>query len=272
MKNRLCAQIISEWGIIMDQSNIVKKGLSVMLAVLICLAGLQVSAADVSAVGKATVTLGKRTKTTAVLKIKKTRGVTGCHVYCSLTKKGPYHRIGPTLDSRFTLRKLKKNKEYYVKVRTYHTSGYRITMGGFSRRIRIGKFVEVPASEKYAAKVLTLINERRGEEDLPALKMKKELNAAASIRAKELAETDSSIVRPDGRDALTVLTDEEIGYEVAGENTDIGSATPAEAVRTWMQDDGYRAQILNGDYKYMGLGYYDSSKGDQYYWSLILIR
>ena len=128
----------------------------------------------------------------------------------------------------------------------------------------------VTLADKYAAQVLELVNAERAKEDLPALKASDALNKAANIRAKELV-TENSPNRPDGRNGCSGLTDEKIVYETAGENIASGCKTPKDVVEKWLEDAGHRAQIMSSDYTYMGVGYYETTKGDQYYWSQLFM-
>ena len=220
------------------------------------------------ALGRAGVSVSRRTGTTAELTMKKMSGVTGYQVFLSTKKKGKYSQIGATRTTSFKMSKLKKNKVYYVKVRAYKTSGSRIVTGKYSSVVKIGKYVAVTTEDKYAAQVLKLVNEERAREELAPLKASTALDKAACIRAKELV-TQNSPNRPDGRNGCSVLTDEKIVYESAGENIASGCKTPKDVVEKWMADAGHRSQIMSTDYAYMGLGYYSTTKGDKYYWSQI---
>lgn len=251
--------------------NTRKRGLSVILAAVLCLTGTQISGKEASAIGRASATVSKRAKTTATLKIGTLKGITGYQIFVAGAKKGKYKQIGATRNNRFVLTKLKKNKIYYVKVRAYRTRGTRIVTGKYSAVLRIGKFVSTTTAEKYAATVLSLVNQERAKEGLAALKASSTLNTAANIRARELVISNSP-TRPDGRNGCSVLTDQGIVYETAGENIASGAKTPKEVVAEWMKEAGHRAQIMSEDYTHMGLGYYATSKGDKYYWSQLFIK
>ena len=246
------------------------KGIHRLLMLLLCVSILSWPVGNVQAIGKTTAAVSKRTKTTAELTIRKISGVTGDQVFLSNSRKGRYVQVGATRTASFKLSKLKKNKAYYVKVRAYKTSGSRIVTGKYSGIIKINKYVVVTLADKYAAQVLELVNAERAKEDLPALKASDALNKAANIRAKELV-TENSPNRPDGRNGCSVLTDEKIVYETAGENIASGCKTPKDVVEKWLEDAGHRAQIMSSDYTYMGVGYYETTKGDQYYWSQLFM-
>ena len=58
-----------------------------------------------------------------------------------------------------------------------------------------------------------------------------------------------------------------ITYRTAGENIAYGYATPEAVVTAWMNSDGHRANILNGSYTRLGVGYV----ADGHYWTQMFI-
>lgn len=251
--------------------QIVKKSLSVCLAMALCVTGMPLASKKAAAIGKTSASVSKRTKTTATIKIKKIKKVTGYQVYLASSRSGKYRHIGSTLSGEFQITKIKKNKVYYVKVRTYKTSGSRITTGKFSSVIKVGKYSSESTADKYAKQVLELVNKERAKEGLPELKLSSSLNNVAAIRAKELTE-EFSHTRPNGKDCFTALTEAGISYSSVGENIAAGQATPQEVMESWMNSEGHRANILSENYTHMGIGYYHTSKGYQDYWAQIFIR
>ena len=81
-------------------------------------------------------TVKKRTKTTATLKIKKKGKVSGYHIYIKSSKKGRYQVI-PSISRTVKLKKLKKNKVYYVKIRAFRVKKLKIKFGKFSKVVKI---------------------------------------------------------------------------------------------------------------------------------------
>lgn len=245
--------------------------MAVCLAAILCVTGIHLAPQEAAAAGKPSVSVSKRTKTTATIKIKKIKKVTGYQVYYAASRNGKYRQIGSTLSGEFQITRLKKNKVYYVKVRAYKTSGIRITTGRFSSKVKIGKYTPVSTSDSFDKEVLALVNKERAKEGLAELKMSSSLNAVAATRAKELTEVFSH-TRPNGRDCFTALTDAGIQYSSVGENIAAGQATPKKVVESWMNSEGHRANIMSEDYTHMGLGYYRTSKGYQHYWAQIFIK
>ena len=122
------------------------KGVSLMLllALSVCTFGSGEARAAVPA--KPSVSLAKRTKTAATIKIKKKGKVSGYQVYMKTSKSGKYQLIMGMKTSSYTIKKLKANKTYYVKVRAFNTRGYHITFGKYSSVLKIKPYKKpVPA-------------------------------------------------------------------------------------------------------------------------------
>ena len=56
-----------------------------------------------------------------------------------------------------------------------------------------------------------------------------------------------------------------ISYKTAGENIAMGYATPEAVMNGWMNSSGHRANILNKNFKYIGVGNLQNSSGAQYW-------
>lgn len=240
-----------------------------------------VTADKAEAAGRPSVTLTKRAKKSATIKIKKQSNVTGYQVFVKIGKNGKYKHVMSTLKPTYKITGLKANKVYYVRVRAYRTRGYRISMGKYSNTVKVGKYEkpvpdkepkpsETPdpsvSEEQYAEEVLRLVNEEREKAGISPLSLDTKLCAAADQRAKELVESFAH-VRPDGSDIATVLEENGCQYTKMGENIAAGQATPEEVVASWMDSEGHRENILNPDYTRLGLGYYRDDAGNYvHYW------
>ena len=97
------------------------------------------------------VSLVKRSKTQAKIKIKKRGKATGYQIAVKTSKKARYRIVMPTKKRTVVLRKLKASKVYYVKVRAFRTKGYRIVHGKFSKPIKIGKYKKTVKKPKATA-------------------------------------------------------------------------------------------------------------------------
>ena len=116
----------------------------------------------------------------------------------------------------------------------------------------------------FAEQVVELVNAERAKVNLPALTMTTRLNEAALVRAKETVQSFSH-TRPNGSSFSTVLKENGISFQGAGENIAWGQRTPEQVVNAWMNSEGHRANILNPRYTSIGVGYY--LNGATPYWA-----
>ncbi|MCD7826086.1 MAG: CAP domain-containing protein [Clostridiaceae bacterium] len=236
------------------------------------------------AASKPTCTVKKRTKKKAVIRIGKQSGVTGYQVYVRQGKKGKYKLVMATRTNSYTITGLKPKKIYYVKVRAYKTTGYRVNLGKYSKAVKIAAYKKTSSkksetstststsaadtAQTYAKRVLKLVNEEREEAGVAALTLDDTLCSAANVRAKELVQSFDH-TRPSGESCSTVLQEYDYSYTAFGENIAAGQSTPKQVVTSWMNSEGHRANILSANYTKMGLGYYKASSGYKYYWAQI---
>jgi uncharacterized protein YkwD len=120
--------------------------------------------------------------------------------------------------------------------------------------------------EDYAVEMLAMINEARAEVGAPALKLSSELCNAANIRAKEIS-TSFSHTRPNGNSFYSVLDDIDYsGSRGSGENIAAGNSGVSATFKQWMESQGHYENMINTNYKYVGIGYYQTSSGYKYHW------
>jgi uncharacterized protein YkwD len=115
----------------------------------------------------------------------------------------------------------------------------------------------------YASQVLKLVNVERRKGGLSELTMSQALVAPANKRAKEIVQQFSH-TRPNGTQWSTVLDEFNVKVQAAGENLAYGYNTPEAVVDGWMNSPGHRANIMNGNFKKIGVGVYKDSKGTVY--------
>lgn len=116
----------------------------------------------------------------------------------------------------------------------------------------------------YAAQVVELVNAERAKAGLSPLKANSRMTGAAEVRAKEI-ERSFSHTRPDGSGFNTVLTQNGVSFRGAGENIAYGQPTPEAVMESWMNSAGHRANILNGEFTDIGVGYYENGSGVGYW-------
>lgn len=124
-----------------------------------------------------------------------------------------------------------------------------------------------PADEtalSYAEQVAALVNEERAKAGLPALEVNAEITAAANVRAKEIKQSFSH-TRPDGSSFSSSLKEQGVSYRGSGENIAWGQKSPEQVMNGWMNSEGHRANILNKNFKNIGVGYYQDANGVNYW-------
>lgn len=117
----------------------------------------------------------------------------------------------------------------------------------------------------YTQRVVDLVNEERTKAGLKPLIVSDSVQTAAQVRARE-QEKKFSHTRPNGSNFDTVLTEAGVSYRGAGENVAYGQRSPEAVMNGWMNSSGHRANIMNANYKYIGVGFHEGSSGN-YYWA-----
>ena len=112
----------------------------------------------------------------------------------------------------------------------------------------------------YAEQVVKLVNEERAKAGLPALTMDADITAAANVRAKEIKQSFSH-TRPNGSSFSSALKEQGVSFRGSGENIAWGQKSPEQVMNGWMNSDGHRANILNKNFKNIGVGYYQDENG-----------
>lgn len=101
-----------------------------------------------------------------------------------------------------------------------------------------------------AFQVLDLVNSERAKEGLSALIMDVELLDIAMLRAAE-GSVLFSHTRPDSSICFSA------GSRITAENIAVGQSTAAAVMDGWMNSEGHRANILDENSKYIGIGCFE---------------
>ena len=129
------------------------------------------------------------------------------------------------------------------------------------------------AHDAFEQRVLELTNAKRAEAGLPPLVLDSKLAAAADKHSQDMAAKNYfSHVEPDGDTLGVRVQDEGYRYLRVGENIAAGYKTPEAVVEGWMNSSGHRANILNPNFKELGVGYHkDPDAADTYdhYWTQV---
>ena len=123
----------------------------------------------------------------------------------------------------------------------------------------------VPEETGYAYEVVELVNQVRAANGLGSLTTTPQLMSTAQLRAVETT-TLFSHNRPDGTACWTAFQQNGVTYGNAGENIAAGQRTPQSVMDSWMNSPGHRANILNPDFRHIGIGCYEMDGGYGIYW------
>ena len=138
--------------------------------------------------------------------------------------------------------------------------------------ITLGEKIAAPEDnplKSYAEKIVTLVNAERRKAGVAELKIDPGLMTAANKRSKEITESFAHS-RPDGRECFSVLNEVSLPvYYAAGENIAYGYPSPEAVMNGWMNSPGHRGNILDPDFKYIGVGVYEEYA--MLYWTQIFI-
>lgn len=109
-------------------------------------------------------------------------------------------------------------------------------------------------SNKSEWQVLQKVNQERMKEGEPPLSMFKAIQEASGERAEEL-KSEFSHTRPDGSSCFSILEQKKIHYMASGENIAVGQKNATEVMKSWMNSEGHRANILSNAFQHIGIGY-----------------
>lgn len=112
------------------------------------------------------------------------------------------------------------------------------------------------AQTGFESDMLKQVNAQRAKNGQSALTLNQSLCASARVRASEIAKDGCfSHTRPDDSGCFTAISG--VSYRTAGENIAMGTwgyFGVDKIMDRWMNSEGHRANILNGDFSEVGFG------------------
>ena len=113
--------------------------------------------------------------------------------------------------------------------------------------------------------VFELINKQRINNGLQALKEDGEVQKVARIKAQDMVSSNYfAHESPTYGTPFQMLKSFKISYKTAGENI-AGNSSNSSAVTAWMNSAGHKANILNSNFNYTGIGVVNSPKYGKVY-------
>ncbi len=120
------------------------------------------------------------------------------------------------------------------------------------------------AVRAYEQEVIRLVNVERAKYGLSALTEDWELSRIARYKSQDMHDNRYfAHTSPIYGTPFEMIKAFGLSYRTAGENIAMGYVTPSSVVAGWMNSAGHRANILNGSYTKIGVGYV----ADGRYWT-----
>lgn len=116
------------------------------------------------------------------------------------------------------------------------------------------------------AETVKLINKQRKKRGLKPVRCTAKLLKAALIHSKDMCEREFfSHADPEGNRFVHRFKKVGIVSHTGGENIAMGQSTPQQVVKGWMKSKGHRENILDAEYRRMGIGFVPCD--DNPYWT-----
>ncbi len=134
------------------------------------------------------------------------------------------------------------------------------------------QILQIPVTDStvtaYEQQVIDLVNEIRQNNGLQPLKANWELSRVARYKSQDMCDNRYfSHTSPVYGSPFQMIRNFGISYRRAAENIAKGQRTPQQVVDAWMNSSGHRANILNGSYTQIGVGYVANGN----YWTQMFI-
>lgn len=137
-----------------------------------------------------------------------------------------------------------------------------------------GQKVNIPnidATKSIEQQVVDLTNQQRAKYGLKPLVADWQVARVARYKSIDMRDKNYfSHTSPTYGSPFDMMKSFGITYRSAGENIAAGQQTPQQVVTAWMNSEGHRANILNGGYTHIGVGY-ASGGAQRHYWTQMFI-
>ena len=131
-----------------------------------------------------------------------------------------------------------------------------------------GQVLTIPETDAavraYEQEVVRLVNQHRAQNGLQPLTEDWELSRVARYKSQDMVSNRYfSHTSPTYGTPFQMIRAFGLKFRTAGENIAYGQRTPKAVVDAWMNSSGHRANILNGSYTRIGVGY----AANGHYWT-----
>jgi uncharacterized protein YkwD len=121
-------------------------------------------------------------------------------------------------------------------------------------------------SDTFDQQILNLVNEERAKVGADPLQIDQQLDLAADLHSQDQAGMNQMThAGSNGSDIGTRANDVGYDFSTLGENVAAGYLDAESVMSGWMGSSGHRENILNADFKEIGIGYETGSDGTPYW-------
>ncbi|MFJ7847866.1 CAP domain-containing protein [Peribacillus sp. NPDC097206] len=142
-------------------------------------------------------------------------------------------------------------------------------------QIKIGQAISIPTTKNETThesnssveqQVLDLVNSERSKAGLKDLELDQELSNVAKTKSGDMRDNHYlSHTSPTYGSPFDMMKSFGIGYTYAGENIAAGQTSASAVMKSWMNSPGHKANILNGNYTHIGVGYVQGGTYSRYW-------
>ena len=158
---------------------------------------------------------------------------------------------------------VKKNE--YIRVFAGVREWYIVQVANTGTNTSTGGQSTTTAMNSDEKEIFDLINKQRTNNGLSALKEDAEVQKVARIKAQDMVSNNYfAHESPTYGTPFQMLKNFNISYKTAGENIAANSSN-SSAVTAWMNSSGHKANILNSNFYYTGIGVVSSNKYGKIY-------
>lgn len=124
------------------------------------------------------------------------------------------------------------------------------------------------AVSEFEKKVVELTNAERAKQGLAPLELDEELSKVAKEKSNDMKKNNYFAHNsPTYGSPFDMMKQFGVEYRTAGENIAMGQKSPEEVVNAWMNSEGHRANIMNGEFTHIGVGHVEEGN----YWTQMFI-
>ena len=188
-------------------------------------------------------------------------------VFASLGEQAEAQNIKTFKEPPFEAYKVLKGDTFWFIAKRYgldYKELMRLNPTVVPTNMQIGSTIKLkpsaPSASSFEEQVVALVNQERKKAGLAPLTHRADIKNVAEKKAMDMINSNYfSHTSPNYGSPFDMLKAFGVSYRTAGENIAKGQKSPQEVMNAWMNSSGHRANILNGSYTSIGVGYYNGA-------------